>query len=181
MRGVVFKELLERNKIASSGSGVLIKKEIFDIVGLFDENLRFAEDWDMGLRIAEKFQIDFSDKILVHIRKHEDNMTSSPLKTFANELCFYNKWISRLEEQYNVPLFWSDKITFRIISRFPSINFVKLFKETVPEENRKILFRKTLGSVYLYIPLFFLRQIFNLIFTPNYLYIFIGFIKNRGK
>ena len=55
MRGVVFKELLERNKIASSGSGVLIKKEIFDIVGLFDENLRFAEDWDMGLRIAEKF------------------------------------------------------------------------------------------------------------------------------
>lgn len=181
MRGMVFKKLLERNQITGSGSGVLIRRQVFEDVGLFDENLRFAEDWDMWLRIADKYEVDFSTEILVHIRKHEQNMTYDPSKTLENELYFYNKWISVIDTHYPIPLFWADKITFRIISGFPKHNFKKILEKKLSSDMRKKLFRKSFGSFYLYIPLFFVRQIFNIIFYPHYFRILVGLIKHRGR
>lgn len=181
MRGMVFKKLLERNQITSSGSGVLIKREIFNTVGLFDEKLRFAEDWDMWLRIAEKYEVDFVPETLVHIRKHDHNMTHSPLKTFENELVFYQKWISNIDGRYQIPSLWSDKITFRIISRLPKSDFIKILKEKISEKYYKKLFRRTFGSLLLYVPIFFIRQIFNIMFYPKYLTIIIGYFRYTGR
>jgi len=181
MRGMVFKKLLERNQIASSGSGVLIKREVFDTVGLFDEKLKFAEDWDMWLRIAKKFEVDFVPKVLVHIRKHPQNMTYDSSKTFRNELDFYNKWISIIDGQYPVPLFWADKITFRILSRLPKTDFISTLQSSMPTTHYQKMFRKSFGSMSLYIPIFLLRQTYNTLFYPNYLSIVTGFIKHTGK
>lgn len=181
MRGNVFETLLERNKITSSGSGVLIKREVFDTIGFFDEKLRFGEDWDMWLRIAEKYEVDFTPETLVYIRKHKQNMTVNPVRIFERELQFYNKWINILNRRYPIPAFWSDKITFRIISGLPRINLLPVLKSTLSKENYKKLFRKTFGSFFLYIPLFFIRQIFNALFYPQYLKIFLGLIKHKGK
>lgn len=180
MRGMVFEELLERNKITSSGSGVLIKREVFDTVGLFDEKLKWGEDWDMWLRIAQKFEVDFANSILVHIRKNESNMTSNPVKVFEGEVAFYDKWISILGKRYTTPIFWSDKIAFRIISRFPKKDFHKKLQEMMVKENYKKLFRKSFGSFWLYIPIFIVRQILNMIFYPKYLSIATRFIKHKG-
>ena len=36
---------------------VVVKKSCFDIIGRFDENMFFAADWDMWLRISEKYGI----------------------------------------------------------------------------------------------------------------------------
>jgi len=178
MTGMVFKKLLERNQITSSGSGVLIKRAVFDSVGLFDEKLKFAEDWDMWLRIAEKCEVDFSSDILVHIRKHEENMTFDTSKTFENELYFYSKWIPLIEGRYDIPLFWSDKIMFRILSRLPYTDFFKTLKEKMPKDYYKKIFKISFGSFLLYIPIFFMRQILNVIFYPNYLRILWGFIRH---
>ncbi len=180
MRGSVFKKLIERNQIASSGSGVLIKREIFDTVGLFDETLPWGEDWDMWLRIAQKFEVDFTPKTLVHIRKNEHNMTANPTKVFEGEVQFYNKWIPLVDKKYPIPLFWADKITFRILLNITKKNFLVLLKNKLSVENYKKLFRKSFGSLYLYIPLFFIRQIFNILFYPKYLQIATKFIKNKG-
>ncbi len=180
MRGKVFKKLLERNQITSSGSGVLIKREVFKAVGLFDEKLKWGEDWDMWLRIAEKFEVDFVPEILVHIRKHESNMTVNPHKAFEGEINFYNKWVSAIDGRYPVPLFWSDKIAFKVTSRWPNLDFVDLLREKMPDKHYRILFRNSFGSLFLYIPLFFIRQVFNLIFYPNYLRIFLGFVRHTG-
>jgi glycosyltransferase involved in cell wall biosynthesis len=180
MRGMVFQKLLKRNRIASSGSGVLIKRDIFEDVGLFDEKLKFGEDWDMWLRIARKYDVDFSSKTLVHIRKHEYNMTAQPSKVFENELGFYNKWVSMLHG-YPIPLFWADKITFRIISGFPKNNLFIVLKNKISKDNYRKLFRQTCGSFYLYLPLFFIRQIFNLFFSRDYLKTALGLVKHKGK
>jgi glycosyltransferase involved in cell wall biosynthesis len=180
MRGMVFDRLLERNKITSSGSGVLIKREVFNTTGLFDEKLKFGEDWDMWLRISQKYEVDFSEKILVHIRKHENNMTARQTKVFGNELYFYNKWTDLIKGKKNTPLFWADKITFRIVTHLSNKNFRDNLKNSISEDNQKVIFRYSLGSVYLYIPIFLVRQVFNLIFSSHYLKIAINFIKHKG-
>ncbi|MEK7564207.1 MAG: glycosyltransferase [Patescibacteria group bacterium] len=181
MRGMVFEKLLERNQITSSGSGVLIKRNVFDVVGFFDENLKYAEDFDMWLRIAQKFEVDFVAKILVHIRKHNENMTFDPSKTFEKELTFYSKWMSTIDGHYPIPLLWSDKITYRILAGFPQNNLLKTLRAKLPAHQYKKMFRITFGSFYLYLPVFLIRQIFNLIFYPKYISILFGFIKNKGK
>jgi glycosyltransferase involved in cell wall biosynthesis len=180
MRGSVFKTLLSRNQIASSGSGVLIKREVFETVGLFDENLKFGEDWDMWLRISERYEIDFVDKVLVHIRKHGQNMTSNPSKIFEKELGFYGKWISHIRGRHPVPALWADKILFRIVTGLPD-NLFKILKDKLPRSEYRDLFARTFGSLLLHIPLFLIRQILNIFFYPKYISIIIGFIKYRGK
>ena len=55
---------------------VLIKRECFDSVGMFDEDLSSCQDWDMWLRIAQVFEFDYVDEILVRINVHGDQISS---------------------------------------------------------------------------------------------------------
>ncbi|MGQ9611024.1 MAG: glycosyltransferase family 2 protein [bacterium] len=71
------RELTVKNAIYGSASGVLVKKECFERVGLFDEKLKAAEDWDMWLRIIKHYDIRFVDKPMVKIRIHNRNMSKN--------------------------------------------------------------------------------------------------------
>jgi len=48
-----------------SPSSAVIRREIFDTVGLFDESLPVCEDYDMWLRIAAQYPILFVDEPLI--------------------------------------------------------------------------------------------------------------------
>jgi hypothetical protein len=93
-------KLLTGNFISGSGSSVLIKSEVFKEVGLFDENLRASEDWDMWLRIAEKFHFDFVDFPLVQIRVHQSNMQKDFSRMLASELAMLNKFAKHGRHNY---------------------------------------------------------------------------------
>lgn len=54
---------------------VMVKRECLERVGFFNENLRIAEDYDLWLRIADKFQIGFLDQPLVIRNRHKNNLT----------------------------------------------------------------------------------------------------------
>ncbi len=97
-RGNAYKVLMEANKILGSASCVLIKKEVFNVVGNFDENLRFAEDWDMWLRISKKYEIDYTEKNLVHIRRHTGNTSNSRIKQIVGLFKFYTKLLYRTKD-----------------------------------------------------------------------------------
>lgn len=97
IRGDVYKALLRGNFVSGSGSSVLVKRAIFDSVGLFDEQLISCEDWDMWLRIAKKYQFDFVNKNLVSIRVHCNNMQKDSLRMLSGELMVLNKFIERGE------------------------------------------------------------------------------------
>jgi glycosyltransferase involved in cell wall biosynthesis len=58
-------------------SGVVIRKDVFDKVGLFDENMRYCEDHDMWLRIAENYPIVFVPTDSYLYRQHPSQMTKS--------------------------------------------------------------------------------------------------------
>ena len=53
--GDVLAKLLEINFI-ESGSNVLLLRDVFETVGDFDVTLTAAEDWDMWLRLAKKYE-----------------------------------------------------------------------------------------------------------------------------
>lgn len=65
-RGMVFSDLLHTNFIVQSS--VVIRREVLNAHGLFDEQIFPAEDLDLWLRITRHWQVDYVDKVLVHYR-----------------------------------------------------------------------------------------------------------------
>lgn len=61
---------------AISPSSVMIKKALFDEVGLFDEALPACEDYDMWLRICSRYPVLFIDEALTNkFGGHEDQLS----------------------------------------------------------------------------------------------------------
>ncbi len=61
---------------AISPSSVMINKQVFDDVGLFDEDLPACEDYDMWLRICCKYPVLFIDEALTNkFGGHDDQLS----------------------------------------------------------------------------------------------------------
>lgn len=150
IRGDIFLKILESNKVSSSGSGVLVKKEIFDKVGNFDTNLSALEDWDMWLRISKEFSFDYTQKTLVKIRRHSDNMQKDTSRMFINELKFMNLWVNRISKDL-VPLSWEFSLANQIIGKFPDVIFLRLALNHLTKKSRSFLFKEGYGSMRIYL------------------------------
>ncbi len=90
------KRLMAKN-VVSGGSSVVVKKACFDAVGLFDESLRSAEDWDMWLRIERKYIIRLVEKPLLKVRVGSYSMSSAgnAQKMLDNEMVVLDKYFGR--------------------------------------------------------------------------------------
>lgn len=72
-------DLITRRFIVyGGGSNILCRREIFDEVGIFDETLRFAEDFDMWLRISKAGKIVQIPERLVDILVRPNSMQRTP-------------------------------------------------------------------------------------------------------
>jgi glycosyltransferase involved in cell wall biosynthesis len=56
--------------VGGSGSGALMRRDLFDRVGLFDPSLKAAEDWDMWMRLGAEHIIRNLPVTLVSICRH---------------------------------------------------------------------------------------------------------------
>ena len=61
--GDIFKKCLDMCRI--SPSSVLIDKNIFEEIGFFNENLVVCEDYELWLRICDKYEVFFIDESLI--------------------------------------------------------------------------------------------------------------------
>lgn len=61
--GDIFKKCLDMCRI--SPSSVLINKSIFEEIGFFNENLVVCEDYELWLRICDKYEVFFIDEPLI--------------------------------------------------------------------------------------------------------------------
>jgi glycosyltransferase involved in cell wall biosynthesis len=68
----VYSRALEAN-----GSSLLVKKECFEKVGLFDETLASCQDWDMAIRLSRCYGLDFVPEALVKYYFHGAQLSSS--------------------------------------------------------------------------------------------------------
>lgn len=101
-QGWVLNDMLQENFIKSIGS--MIKRTTIEEVGLFDENSPL-EDWDMWIRIAEKFPIGYIDKELsFYGKKNCKNITENPeymikgIEYIVNKYSKYKQIAKRREE-----------------------------------------------------------------------------------
>ena len=94
---VTFLDLLsaERSLITS---GVVARRELILEVGLFDEALRNAQDFDLWLRLARHgARLMYHKKVLLQYRCHANSLTGDAVNSLARELNVLNK----IEEAYN--------------------------------------------------------------------------------
>jgi GT2 family glycosyltransferase len=99
--GMILRQLLLDAFISSPTP--VIRRSIFEDLGMFEENpsLRFGEDWNMWLRVAEKYPVAVIPDVLALIRVHGANMTGSadPLAVFASKRDIADSAISRAPDQ----------------------------------------------------------------------------------
>jgi glycosyltransferase involved in cell wall biosynthesis len=72
-RGKVFHKLLQHNFILCLTA--VIPRPILVETGGFQSHLRFAEDYDLFLKIAENYEVDFVDEPLATYRVHDQNFS----------------------------------------------------------------------------------------------------------
>ena len=73
--GDIFSDCLPRCII--SPSAVMLRRELFDAVGQFDESLPACEDYDLWLRICHQHEVLYIDKpLLVKYGGHEDQLST---------------------------------------------------------------------------------------------------------
>jgi len=77
---------------------VLVKKEIFSQLGLFDETMRIGVDTDMWLRLSQKYKIKYIDKPLAKVRKHDTNISSDMEGTYLGHVILIEKFLKYHEE-----------------------------------------------------------------------------------
>lgn len=78
IKGDLYPILFQRNFVTTSG--VLVKRECFDMVGFFNEELIQAGDYDMWLRISKAYPIAFLKEPLCRYRCHGNNISRNELR-----------------------------------------------------------------------------------------------------
>jgi GT2 family glycosyltransferase len=75
--GMIFKPSLLRCLV--SPSAVMMRRELFENVGLFDEQLPACEDYDLWLRVSQNYPVSLIDIPLVVKRGgHPDQLSKEP-------------------------------------------------------------------------------------------------------
>jgi glycosyltransferase involved in cell wall biosynthesis len=95
--GFVFRHLFMQSMIC--GNTVMIRKECFERLGLWDERLRWA-DYHMWLRVSRHYKIDYVPKVLTAYRQHATQCTNGNTSRPADETPVAARTIERLLEDY---------------------------------------------------------------------------------
>jgi glycosyltransferase involved in cell wall biosynthesis len=90
----LIKELYIRN-VAGNPPGWLVARECFDAVGLFDESLKVAEDWDMALRLSKRFKFFVVTEPLLYVTSRRGSQSSFAEMNLKNELRFLKKILTK--------------------------------------------------------------------------------------
>lgn len=75
-KGNILPQLLVEDVTAPT-SCYLIKGSVFNSIGMFDENLKARQDWEMWLRISTRFEFDCVAENLVFYGEHQNDRTST--------------------------------------------------------------------------------------------------------
>jgi glycosyltransferase involved in cell wall biosynthesis len=101
--GNVFSELLKNNFI--SMPSVIIRREIFSVLEhWFDNSFTMCEEYDLFIRIAHDWNVQYDKKVLAKWRVHSDSWTHDKTEDFSKEridmLGKYKQLFPCFEEKY---------------------------------------------------------------------------------
>lgn len=98
LKGNLLKELLEENRVGTTSS-VLCKRDALLAVGLFDESLAASQDYDLFLRLAERFEFEVISEPLVRLHRHKEGNIGGDRKAKVEAYkSFYKKHQALMEK-----------------------------------------------------------------------------------
>lgn len=92
-------------------SSVVIRKDVFNKVGLFDEGIKYSEDNDMWFRIISNYPVAFFDKYLVWYLQDSENRAMKKSWTLRY-------WLPYHVDKYKDPLYKQNTVFYRWIMRW---------------------------------------------------------------
>lgn len=95
IRGRIYDDLLRANPICFSS--VIVRRYVFEAIGMFDANLSLAIDYDLWLRVARHFEFDFIDTPLVRYRTGHANLSSRITERISSVLGILTRSLIRHE------------------------------------------------------------------------------------
>lgn len=95
LKGQVYAEMLGKNHLTLIAP--LIRRECFDVAGVFDEKLRSSSDWDLWIRISRHFCFDFVPDLLAVIYVHGKQISSNLERKIAAREYILRKYERELE------------------------------------------------------------------------------------
>ncbi|WP_096230370.1 glycosyltransferase family 2 protein [Thermoanaerobacterium sp. RBIITD] len=98
--GFVFDKILFGN-IIGAPSSVMIKREVFEYVGLFNEEFRYAEDIELWYRITRKYNIYSLNEYLLYYRVRKNSLSKN-LK-MMNKFC-EKAFLDTIQRENDYPL-----------------------------------------------------------------------------
>lgn len=74
-----------------NGCTVMMKMEVFSSLGLFNENLKFTQDYDFWLRAIQHYEFYYVNEPLLKYRVHEDMGTKKHTEEINTEIKMLNQ------------------------------------------------------------------------------------------
>jgi glycosyltransferase involved in cell wall biosynthesis len=108
----MFEQLLFDHFIAMSS--VMVRRRCLEDVGLFDESLTGAEDYNLYLRLAKKYEFGFLDNVMVHVRLHGASLSDNLEQMCEDEIKNLDKIVGLFPDA-EIP---KRKLAGRIYARF---------------------------------------------------------------
>jgi len=88
-------------------SSVLLRREVFDKAGLFDEAIKAAEDIDMWIRVSANFKVVRIDEPLALCRVHSNNLSKNEKQTIMGHIQYWKKILRNRKVYYkDVPTYF---------------------------------------------------------------------------
>lgn len=92
--GMICDELfLYGNFIGGCSVPVMLKKSVID-VGMFDEELQSAQDYDLWIRVAKKYEVAYKNEVVVNYYISKDAISSSPMRKLISREYLLQKYAS---------------------------------------------------------------------------------------
>lgn len=101
-------------------SSVVIRKEVFDKVGMFDERIKYSEDSDMWFRIIANYPVAFYDRYMVWYLYDAENRA-------MNRTRLLKYWLPYFVEKYKDPLFKHNEAFYRWVMRWAGVRIKQIY------------------------------------------------------
>lgn len=110
-------------------SSAVIRREVFDKVGLFDERIKYAEDSDMWFRIISNYKVAFYDRYMVKYQQDAENRAMNKQRDLRYFLPYY-------VDKYRDPLYKRNEVFYRWVNRWAAVH-IRRYYFSENEQNRK--------------------------------------------
>ncbi|MFA5407240.1 MAG: glycosyltransferase [Bacilli bacterium] len=103
-----------------NGLSLFIPKKAFDEFGLFDENLRCAQDYEMWLRMTAKYQFQHMEGILVQSRSHSRQVSITNPRVLSEGENLWTNMVQSLSKKDMERLEGSEYSYYKEMAKFLS-------------------------------------------------------------